>query len=98
MMAAVSKQNLMGKLDQPKTDLIVSTGLTYLLPGVNPKIAQSLRASDPEDIILQFQHTIQLTSQKINSFRTQTLNCSQVTPTLSSEAMFILKKWPHFQF
>lgn len=51
MHAAVNKQNLTTKEKSAQISLIDSMALNSLLTGVEPRIGQILRASDPDDIV-----------------------------------------------
>lgn len=76
MHAAVNKQNLTAKEKSAQIALIESMALNSLLTGVEPRIGQILRASDPDDIVtaisrirreLQLHH---LETQKFSNSRT----------------------------
>lgn len=51
MLAAINKQNLTAKEKQAQIDLVDSMALNSLLTGLEHKIAQIVRASDPVDIV-----------------------------------------------
>lgn len=51
LIASINKQTLTQKEKQAQIDLIESMALNSLLTGLEPKIGQIIRASDPDDIV-----------------------------------------------
>lgn len=101
MLASINKQNLTNKEKQAQIDLIDSMALNSLLTGLEPKIGQIVRASDPKDILtavsrikreLQLYH---LETQKFPVNKGQSLPPRKPTPFAFQKQCSFCKKTGH---
>lgn len=79
MHAAINKQNLTAKEKTAQISLIDSMVLNSLLTGVEPRIGQILRASDPDDIITAISRIKR--ELQLNHFESQKLFGTRNIPT-----------------
>lgn len=79
MHAAINKQNLTAKEKTAQISLIDSMVLNSLLTGVEPRIGQILRASDPDDIITAISRIKR--ELQLNHFESQKFSGTRNIPT-----------------
>lgn len=101
MHSAVNKQNLTPKEKQAQITLIDSMALNTLLTGLEPKVGQIIRASDPDDIItaisrikreLQLRH---FETQKFTSVRNETPPTKKPIPSAFTKICSFCRRTGH---